>query len=106
MGLQTLLLFLGVGRGAVAHLKTSNGKDGRKDILVPLRVSWVEGLRPPDQISPPGKMGRKQPDPHDSLLLSIPPTLPILVPFSKNYSNGELYDPWLLLITPPRSMWG
>ena len=58
----------------------------------------------PDQ--PPGKMRRKQPDPHDSLLLSIPLTFPILVSFSKNYSNGELYDPWLLLITPPRSMWG
>lgn len=57
----------------------------------------------PDQ--PPEKMRRKQPDPHDSLLLPIPPTFPILVPFSKNYSDGELYDPWLLLIAPPRSMW-
>lgn len=34
MGLQTLLIFLGVGGSAAAHLKTSNGKDGRKDNLV------------------------------------------------------------------------
>ena len=47
-----LLIFLGLDGGAVAHLKTRNGKDGRKDILVPLRVSWVEALRPPHQISP------------------------------------------------------
>ena len=105
MGLQTVDI-PGVRWGCSSTFENKERKGWKEGHLGTFKSVLGGGPQASTPDQPPGKMRRKQPDPHDSLLLSIPPTFPILVSFSKNYSNGELYDPWLLLITPPRSMWG
>lgn len=87
-GLQTVDIPGGRWR-RVRHIWKQERKDGRKDILVPLRVSWVEGLRPSDSDQPRKRWEGSRLDFMIPFSFQSPPHFPHPCSFSKIILMGN-----------------